>query len=286
MRGIRFHETNVFRDAQLRTGWIGKLEGPGESVMAPFDGGDGFLLIVAHKGKGNVECCGKAYPLLAGCYYLALPGNPFTYNITLPVDGSVIACCFTLQDYELENIIRGIPATGTCGSADLNALEHWIRVAEQEQKGPHPLTCYRIDSGIKTTLLSLAHTALGGDVTERDMMPEQREKQHRISFPMAEYIRKHYSDKVTLGEMAKHFGFHPHYIIKMFNQRIGMSPIQYLQEIRLLKAMEFLEQTNMTVTEISESVGLTTSYFSRLFHERKGESPSQYRKRKYGIKTS
>lgn len=284
MRGIRFHETNVFRDAQLRAGWIGKLEGPGACEVAPCDGE--MLLIVAHKGKGAVAYGGKLQPLLAGCYFLALPGSPLPYHIELPVDGSVMACSFTLQDRELESIIRGIPATGTCGSADLNALEHWMRVAQQEQDGPHPLTCYRIDSGMKATLLSLAHTAWGGEAAERDVTSEQKEKKQRVSFPMADYIRKHYSDKVTLGAMAKQFGFHPHYIIKMFNQRIGMSPIQYLQEIRLLKAKEFLEQTNMTVTEISESVGLTTSYFSRLFHERQGESPSQYRKRKYGVKTS
>jgi AraC-like DNA-binding protein len=224
--------------------------------------------------------------LLAGYYYLISPYS--RYRLSLPEGGSVLVFYFGLMDIELENIIRSIPPVGACTTADLYGLEQWIPLAEQEREEPHPLTRYRIDSGVKSALLSLAYSAWQGVM--EGLEPQEGEERHsRVSFPMAEYIRKHYSDKVTLNDMAKQFGFHPHYIIKMFNQRVGMSPIQYLQEIRLLKAMEFLEQTNMTVTEISESIGLTTSYFSRLFHERKGESPSQYRKKrekKYSMKTS
>ncbi|MNI47491.1 HTH-type transcriptional regulator YesS [compost metagenome] len=95
---------------------------------------------------------------------------------------------------------------------------------------------------------------------------------------MAAYIHEHITEKLSLVDIAKHFGFHPHYLIKIFSDKTGMSPIQYLQEVRLEKAKEYLEYTELTIMEISGKLGWSHSYFSRLFHQREGTSPTHYRK--------
>jgi AraC-like DNA-binding protein len=71
---------------------------------------------------------------------------------------------------------------------------------------------------------------------------------------------------------------------RQFNRRLkqitGMTPGQYLREMRMQKAMEFLSEGKYsTVKEVSISVGfMDTAHFSKLFQERFGTLPSTYLK--------
>lgn len=61
---------------------------------------------------------------------------------------------------------------------------------------------------------------------------------------------------------------------------IGMSPSQYLQEFRLQKAREYLEEHRYkTIKQVGYSVGFKDkNYFSRLFKKRFGKNPSEFLK--------
>ncbi|MCZ8514195.1 helix-turn-helix domain-containing protein [Paenibacillus filicis] len=268
-----YREIHSVRDTQLRTSWIGTLTGSfSEELPWPEAAGD-FCLLLARKGRGELEMGGSIHAFLPGYYYLLEPGT--RGRLTLSVDSSALAVCFTLHDDELERWILLMPKVGISEAAETEVLEQWVPALEQRSMDPHPLMPYRVDAGVKAVLLTL----MQGPLPDNGPLANGTDGRSFASFPMADYVRNHYADKLTLDDMARHFGFHPHYIIKMFNQRIGMSPIQYLQEVRLQKAMEMLEQTQLTVSEISERLGWTTSYFSRLFHERKGMPPTQFRKK-------
>jgi AraC-like DNA-binding protein len=164
---------------------------------------------------------------------------------------------------------------GQCAPEDLAQLKQWFELSLKNERHPSPLLPFRIDCGFKGTIISM--------LLKKQMDPSVRSAGRTASkpfddFPIAQFIRRHIGDKISLEDIAKHFGFHPHYLIKLFNDRTGMSPMQYLQELRLEKAKELLEMTDLTVSEISERLGWTNSYFSRLFHQREGVSPSEYRK--------
>lgn len=67
---------------------------------------------------------------------------------------------------------------------------------------------------------------------------------------------------------------------RKFKSHTGMTPLQYLLEIRLSYASKLLESTNLQISEISEFVGYDNAlYFSRLFHHHIGECPREYRDR-------
>ena len=67
---------------------------------------------------------------------------------------------------------------------------------------------------------------------------------------------------------------------RKFNSHTGMTPLQYLLEIRLSYASKLLESANLQISEISELVGYDNAlYFSRLFHRHIGERPREYRDR-------
>ena len=66
---------------------------------------------------------------------------------------------------------------------------------------------------------------------------------------------------------------------RLFKQHTGLSPKQYLLDIRMRKTQSLLTNTALSVQRISEETGFESSfYFSRFFKRRTGLSPSNYRK--------
>jgi AraC-like DNA-binding protein len=69
------------------------------------------------------------------------------------------------------------------------------------------------------------------------------------------------------------------HVRRLFKERAGMSPIQYLVALRMTRAKELL-QMGFTVKETADKVGLDDQYyFSRLFRKTQAMSPSEYRRR-------
>ena len=58
----------------------------------------------------------------------------------------------------------------------------------------------------------------------------------------------------------------------------GSSPIDLVQEIRIKKAIDFLQKGNLRVSEIAYRCGFSSpQYFSRVFKEKTGQSPTEYK---------
>lgn len=69
------------------------------------------------------------------------------------------------------------------------------------------------------------------------------------------------------------------HFIRTFAKATRLSPIEYLIQLRLQRAMELLRHSQMTVSQIAFEVGFNDSnYFARQFKQRKGASPLAYRK--------
>ncbi|MCI5857320.1 MAG: AraC family transcriptional regulator [Agathobacter sp.] len=94
------------------------------------------------------------------------------------------------------------------------------------------------------------------------------------------YLREHYRDNINIESYVKGRGYSTSSFFRKFKSHTGMTPLQYLLEIRLSYASKLLESTNLQINEISELIGYDNAlYFSRLFHRHIGESPREYRER-------
>ena len=67
------------------------------------------------------------------------------------------------------------------------------------------------------------------------------------------------------------------YFRKTFTEVMGLSPIAYVQRLRMEKAKEMLRSDYGTLTELSLSLGYPSLYdFSRAFKKHVGVAPSKY----------
>lgn len=93
------------------------------------------------------------------------------------------------------------------------------------------------------------------------------------------YIHQHYDQKLTLDQLSDHFHYSKSYIIRLFNQNIGETPVEYIKRYRLEKAKETLSNTKLSILETAIACGFSNvGYFIRSFKEQNGYTPSQYRK--------
>lgn len=105
------------------------------------------------------------------------------------------------------------------------------------------------------------------------------EKFNKIS-PAINYIAKNYNKDIKNGELAQLTGLSTVYFRKLFTEFLGISPIAYVNELRIKKAKEMLKSDYGSITEIAESLGYLNIYdFSRTFKKHVGISPSKYVKR-------
>lgn len=95
-----------------------------------------------------------------------------------------------------------------------------------------------------------------------------------------QYINLNYAH-MSLDDIAEHFHFSASYLRKLFKESTGQTLISALQQVRLSKARELLEKTELSVEKITNLVGYEdTTHFIRLFKKETGMTPAKYRKEK------
>lgn len=97
---------------------------------------------------------------------------------------------------------------------------------------------------------------------------------------MLNYFEDHYSEKISLDQIAGNMYLSPFYISRIFKSETGDTPIRHLINIRLEKAMELLQGGyNGSIQEVAALVGYDDAYhFSKLFKKHYGITPSQAKK--------
>jgi transcriptional regulator GlxA family with amidase domain len=78
-----------------------------------------------------------------------------------------------------------------------------------------------------------------------------------------------------LKNLPQYHFLSPTYISNFLKQATGVSPINYLIEIRLKRAKDMLKNDNLTIKEVASAVGYQDAYhFSKSFKKLYGVSPS------------
>ena len=99
--------------------------------------------------------------------------------------------------------------------------------------------------------------------------------------PVVEYISDHCSEKLTIEKLSDMITVSPDHFTKIFKESMGKTPIDYINAIRINRAMRYLSDTEMSMLEIADEIGFCNpNYFHKIFKQYIGTSPLAYRKAK------
>ena len=100
------------------------------------------------------------------------------------------------------------------------------------------------------------------------------------------YISRHYSEQISLTDLAAHCNVSKQQLIRYFKHYFGTTPISYINEYKLARAKELLfNSPNLLISEIASELGFGNQYyFTKLFTKHTGETPSHYRYRTHNYK--
>lgn len=185
------------------------------------------------------------------------------------------------QDYIPQSFIRAL-VNGNCSSfAKISpgensylfmrdALED-IRKAETEKPDFFQLQVYSKMYGLFYELFSNRFIKI--------LDVEMRSKKYRALLRVTHYIDEHYSEGVSLEEVAEATGISRYYVSHLFKELMDNTFVGYVNELRLNHAAMLLVTTDSPIIEIASKSGFNNlSNFNRAFKMYFGKTPSAYRK--------
>jgi transcriptional regulator GlxA family with amidase domain len=95
-----------------------------------------------------------------------------------------------------------------------------------------------------------------------------------------DYVFDHLEGDLRVEVLAERFGMSPRHFTRVFTRRVGLAPGRYVEQCRLERARQYMEETDEPLSEVASRCGYASADGLRLAFERNlGVTPSAYRRR-------
>ncbi len=92
------------------------------------------------------------------------------------------------------------------------------------------------------------------------------------------YLHENYSRSLSRWEIGSAVGVSDDYLSRVFSRELGVTPWDYLNRYRILRAKDLLRKTSENIGNVALQVGFKDqAYFSRVFHKLTGRAPQAFR---------
>ena len=103
--------------------------------------------------------------------------------------------------------------------------------------------------------------------------------QENLICRIVQYLEAHYTEKITLQQMATDLGYHYRYLSGVVNRCFGFGFSRVVNQYRVDLACRLLKTENISITEIASRCGFDSiRNFNRSFKELTGKTPREYAK--------
>lgn len=184
------------------------------------------------------------------------------------------------------------PALSSTRSFD-GVLQHYlIRMSRNEKSMSRPIYRFHDEMGeVKKLLLSMTKEIERKEAGYLEVLRAQlitliilslrtcdfEEKEDPIAIA-CKYVADHYSEKITLSEIAARANYSTPYFCKLFLKETGMHFLRYVEHVRATEACRLLANTKEKIIHIAEMVGYRDmGAFLGMFRRTVGLTPREYR---------
>jgi len=101
----------------------------------------------------------------------------------------------------------------------------------------------------------------------------------KITFEIKQYLAEHLLETVSLTVLSEELGISVNTAMHIFKNNVGMGIIAYFNKLKIEKAMQLIDEGELSFRAISERLGFESpEYFSRVFKKQTGMTPTEYAK--------
>ena len=116
--------------------------------------------------------------------------------------------------------------------------------------------------------------------SEEERVEEEKGKLTNMITRVQDFVSYHYMEDIKVEDLAKSCHISETHFRRVFTSYMKMSPLEYINTVRINTACELLETTDAPVADIAHKCGFTTnSTFNRNFKQLMGVTPLEWRKR-------
>jgi AraC-like DNA-binding protein len=247
-------------------------------------------IVIVTRGSGLMNFDGKKLPICVGDVFVIARDQEHSYEGTssldvanILVDAAYLASVHPLmEDWMSRDALFAVgprwkpgEVPGEClhlGSAEYARALDLVQRMEQEQ----------IDPGEEARVAVFAYFLLLITLLRRHCQPWVPSGSAAPSARIGRAIRcmeEKFADPITLDELAACCHVSRRHFFRLFEQAVGVAPMEYLKKVRLKKAAEMLLTGDANVTEVAFACGFNDSnYFSSLYHKEFGVPPSRFKR--------
>ncbi|QHW31384.1 helix-turn-helix domain-containing protein [Paenibacillus rhizovicinus] len=127
------------------------------------------------------------------------------------------------------------------------------------------------------SLAQYKHWAINLVSAVMDAVREESESGGFVQQALA-FMKAGVEEAISREDVAAHVRLNPAYLSRLFKKETGKNLIDYLIEIKMKRAKQLLDTTNMTVSMIAQQVGYANfSHFTKTFRKYYGVNPQEHR---------
>ena len=240
------------------------------------EGTDYAMLIHCIEGKGWYHIYGKTYPVQKNQYIIVPPHVPYSFEADSHDPWTIywVHFCGKLT----ESFLSPNPAP-----QEILADEHVrqlvrIRLFEEIYSSFARGYIKEYLAYSSMCLYTFLSTFIFQEQFRHIDLPTHKE--NSFSMRVIYYLQEHVETNLTLKDLAEYFKYSESHFSTLFQKETGTSPINYFTRLKIQKACQYIELTDMKLNEIAMRLGFEEqAYFSRVFTKVMGISPSSYRKK-------
>ena len=247
----------------IHAGWA--INPPGYSPpqnTSPYEKQNYVNLHWVRSGRGYLTLDQSVYPVCAGQAFIVMPGHSASFQADVKDPWTYQWVCFTGK---LSSAFSALPPVFDVTDEFFPTLRTLHERIDHKTQDSETDLAYRLASDLLIFYANVLKT-----------------KRSKVDYvqQILDHVQLCYMQKISVEELADHFGLDRRHLSRQFKKKIGCTIQQHILNVRMSQGRRFLA-LGYSVSETAALCGYSApSIFSKLFKKCYNESPREWVKRK------